>query len=37
LCRPAALIGDNMTGDPKMMLERFWQENKCLAVWEEGN
>jgi hypothetical protein len=23
------------TGDPKMTLEQFWQEKKCLAVWEE--
>jgi hypothetical protein len=21
-------------GDPKMTLEQFWQERKCLAVWE---
>ncbi len=24
----------NVTGDPRMTLERFWQERKCLAVWE---
>jgi hypothetical protein len=24
-----------VTGDPKMTLEQFWQEKKCLAVWEE--
>jgi hypothetical protein len=24
-----------VTGDPKMTLERFWQDRKCLAVWEE--
>ena len=23
------------TGDPKMTLEQFWQEKKCLAVWED--
>ncbi len=22
-----------VTGDPKMTLEQFWQERKCLAVW----
>ena len=22
------------TGNPKMTLEQFWQEKKCLAVWE---
>lgn len=22
-------------GNPKMTLEKFWQEKKCLAVWEE--
>ena len=26
-----------VTGDPKTTLEQFWQERKCLAVWEEGN
>lgn len=26
-----------VTGDSKMTLEQFWQERKCLAVWEEGN
>jgi hypothetical protein len=24
-----------VTGDPKTTLEQFWQERKCLAVWEE--
>ncbi len=24
-----------VTGDPKMTLEQFWQEKKCLAVWED--
>lgn len=24
-----------VTGDPRMTLEQFWQEKKCLAVWEE--
>jgi hypothetical protein len=24
-----------VTGDPKMTLERFWQEKKCLAVWDD--
>jgi hypothetical protein len=24
-----------VTGDPKMTLEQFWQERKCLAVWED--
>lgn len=22
-------------GHPKMTLEKFWQEKKCLAIWEE--
>lgn len=22
-------------GNPKMTLEKFWQERKCLAIWEE--
>lgn len=22
-------------GDPKMTLEQFWQEKKCLATWED--
>ncbi len=22
-------------GNPKMTLEKFWQEKKCLAIWEE--
>jgi hypothetical protein len=26
-----------VTGDPKMTLEQFWQDRKCLAVWEEGH
>jgi hypothetical protein len=25
-----------VTGDPKTTLEQFWQEQKCLAVWEGG-
>ena len=24
-----------VTGNDKMTLEQFWQEQKCLAVWEE--
>jgi hypothetical protein len=24
-----------LAGNPKMTLERFWQEMKCLAIWEE--
>jgi hypothetical protein len=24
-----------VTGNPRMTLERFWQQKKCLAVWEE--
>ncbi|MCP4131280.1 MAG: hypothetical protein GY754_09890 [bacterium] len=24
-----------VTGNPKMTLEKFWQDKKCLAVWEE--
>jgi len=24
-----------VTGDPKMTLEGFWQSKKCLAVWDE--
>ena len=25
-----------VTSDPKTTLERFWQERKCLAVWDEN-
>src|SRR5262245_20991732 len=25
----------HVVGDPKMTLEQFWQEKKCLAVWED--
>jgi hypothetical protein len=25
-----------VAGNPKMTLERFWQEEKCLAVWDDG-
>jgi hypothetical protein len=25
-----------LAGNPKMTLEQFWQEKKCLAVWEDG-
>jgi hypothetical protein len=25
----------HVVGDPKTTLEQFWQERKCLAVWEE--
>jgi hypothetical protein len=24
-----------VVGDPKMTLEQFWQDRKCLAVWED--
>jgi hypothetical protein len=24
-----------VTGNDKMTVEQFWQERKCLAVWEE--
>jgi hypothetical protein len=24
-----------VTSDDKMTLEQFWQEKKCLAVWED--
>lgn len=24
-----------VTGNPKMTLEKFWQQKKCLAVWED--
>jgi hypothetical protein len=24
-----------VTGDPNTTLEKFWQTNKCLAVWED--
>jgi hypothetical protein len=24
-----------LSGDPKRTLEQFWQEEKCLAVWEQ--
>ncbi|HLW00543.1 MAG TPA: hypothetical protein VKT82_17930 [Ktedonobacterales bacterium] len=24
-----------VVGNPRMTLEQFWQEEKCLAVWEE--
>lgn len=26
----------HVVGDTKMTLEQFWQERKCLAVWEDG-
>ena len=26
----------HVVGDPKMTLEQFWQDKKCLAVWENG-
>ena len=26
-----------LTGDPKRTLEQFWQEEKCLAVWDDGH
>lgn len=26
----------HVVGDPKVTLEQFWQERKCLAVWEEA-
>ncbi len=26
-----------VVGNPKMTLEQFWQEKKCLAVWEDGD
>lgn len=26
-----------VVGDPKMTLEQFWQEKKCLAIWEEAS
>ena len=25
----------HVVGDPKMTLEQFWQEKKCLAVWDD--
>ncbi len=25
----------HVVGDPKTTLEQFWQERKCLAVWED--
>ena len=25
-----------LTGNPKMTLEPFWQEKKCLAVWQDA-
>jgi hypothetical protein len=25
----------HVVGDSKMTLEQFWQEKKCLAVWED--
>jgi hypothetical protein len=25
-----------VTGDPKSTLEKFWQDEKCLAIWEDG-
>ena len=25
----------HVVGDPKTTLEQFWQEKKCLAVWED--
>ncbi len=24
-----------VTGNPKVTLEKFWQEKKCLAIWIE--
>lgn len=24
-----------VTGDPKNTLEKFWQDRKCLAIWED--
>src|SRR5262249_31385028 len=24
-----------LAGNPKMTLEQFWQDRKCLAVWED--
>ncbi|MBI4852285.1 MAG: hypothetical protein HY819_10855 [Acidobacteria bacterium] len=24
-----------VTGDPKTTLEKFWQDRKCLAIWED--
>ena len=24
-----------LAGDPRMTLEQFWQDKKCLAVWED--
>jgi hypothetical protein len=29
-------LHNKVAGDPKTTLEQFWQERKCLAVWEEG-
>ena len=26
-----------VAGNPKMTLEQFWQDKKCLAVWDEKN
>jgi len=23
-------------GNPRMTLEQFWQDRKCLAIWENG-
>lgn len=25
----------HVVGDPKMTLEQFWQEKKCLAIWRD--
>jgi hypothetical protein len=25
-----------LAGDPRMTLEQFWQDKKCLAVWEDA-
>ena len=30
-----SLLSVRVTGDPKMTLEQFWQDRKCLAVWED--
>jgi len=26
-------LHSRLDGDPKRMLEQFWREEKCLAVW----
>jgi hypothetical protein len=33
--RPLSPLHIRLAGDPKRTLEQFWQEEKCLAVWND--